>query len=294
VIESPEGTGKSSAIELMAGPENFSDQKILSVGERELQEKFGGVWFYEIADLTGMKRAEVEDVKAMASRVTDRGRAAYAHFKSHQPRRCVIFATTNDDVYLKSQTGNRRFLPVKVGTIDLDALRGARDQLFAEAAYREAKGESIALPKELWADAQAEQEARRVPDPFEDLLEDFYGVPVQGEERAFSQAVVARLNIPAAQQTEVILKRIKASMERLGWAHKKSGIRIGAKVGKGYVRPERQEAAEKLRQGPIDPVTPGMPSGLQKKSSDFQVVTPVTPVTPINKELLERRGRRSQ
>jgi len=42
------------------------------------------------------------------------------------PRRCVIWASTNDDHYLKSQTGNRRFWPIKVaetGPIDVDYAR---------------------------------------------------------------------------------------------------------------------------------------------------------------------------
>jgi predicted P-loop ATPase len=72
-------------------------------------------WLYEIADLTGMRRAEGEHVKAFASRTYDRARAAYGHFLTDQPRRCVLIATTNDDTYLKSQTGNRRFWPVRTG-----------------------------------------------------------------------------------------------------------------------------------------------------------------------------------
>jgi Virulence-associated protein E len=104
VLEGEEGKGKSTAIEILAGPENFSDQTILGkhISDRDMQEKFKGVWLYEIADLTGMGRSDVEAVKAMASRITDRGRPAYGHYIVRQPRRCVLFATTNDDEYLKS------------------------------------------------------------------------------------------------------------------------------------------------------------------------------------------------
>ena len=164
VLESKEGYGKSTAIEILAGKENFSDQSILNKQEREQQEAMAGVWLYEIADLTGMKRADIEHIKAFASRTTDRARPAWGRFREDRPRRTIFFATTNDEEYLKSQTGNRRFWPVQVGRVDLVALRADRDQIWAEAVRCEASGESIALPERLWNAASIEQEKREETD----------------------------------------------------------------------------------------------------------------------------------
>ena len=164
VFESVEGRGKSTAIEILAGKENFSDQNILGLRGQEQQEAMAGIWLYEIADLTGMKKAEIEHVKAFASRKVDRARPAYGRFRVDRARRTVFFATTNDDEYLKSQTGNRRFWPVVTGRIDLAALARDRDQLWAEAAMREAEGESIGLPERLWHAAGEEQDRRREGD----------------------------------------------------------------------------------------------------------------------------------
>jgi len=237
VFEGPEGGGKSSVIEILAGKENFSDQTILGQTDRECQEKLKGVWFYEIADLTGMKRAEVEQVKAFASRIEDRARAAYGRFLTKQPRRCVLFATTNDDTYLKSQTGNRRFLPVRVGEIDLDALRRDRDQLMAEAAHREAKGESIGLPKELWAVAGAEQDKRLLADPWDDILADKHGQVIDGEERVSSWALMRiHLEIGYDRMTDWQAKRLARVMRRLGWDGPKV-IWVEGRSQKGYTRP---------------------------------------------------------
>lgn len=127
-LEGPEGKGKSTAIAVLAGVENFSDQTILSQSDKEQQELLRGIWLYEIADLAGLRRAEVEKVKAFASRTHDRARPAYGRRRVDAPRRCIFVATTNEDEYLKSPTGNRRFWPVAVGSIDIEGLRRDRDQ----------------------------------------------------------------------------------------------------------------------------------------------------------------------
>lgn len=173
VLESKEGFGKSTAIEIMAGKENFSDQSILNKMEREQQEAMTGVWLYEIADLTGMKKTEIEHIKAFASRTSDRARPAYGRFRVDRPRRTIFFATTNDDEYLQSQTGNRRFWPVPVSRVDLVALRADRDQLWAEAVAYEKRGDSIVLPERLWNVASHEQDSRTESDEWSAAIHNY-------------------------------------------------------------------------------------------------------------------------
>jgi predicted P-loop ATPase len=155
---------------LAGGPDFFSDRPILSVGTKEQKELVRGIWLYEIADLAGMKRADVEAVKVFASCQNDRGRPAYGRSVEDQPRRRVFFGTTNRRDYLKSDTGNRRFWPVKVGRIDIAALKRDRDQIWAEAVRREAEGHSLVLAEELRPDAAAVQESRREHDPWTEPL----------------------------------------------------------------------------------------------------------------------------
>lgn len=173
VLEGPEGRGKSSAIEILAGTANYSDQRILTLDDKGQQEAICGVWLYEIADLAGMRRAEVEAVKAFASRTWDRARPAYGRMRVDRARQCVFVATTNDDAYLKSQTGNRRFWPVLAGHVDLARLRRDRDQLWAEAAEYEAAGKSLVLDGKLWAQAAEQQEDRRESDTWEEKIADY-------------------------------------------------------------------------------------------------------------------------
>ena len=57
------------------------------------------------------------------------------------PRQCVMIGTTNDTDYLRDATGNRRFWPIKCEFVDLEWLKENREQIWAEAAYRESCGE---------------------------------------------------------------------------------------------------------------------------------------------------------
>ncbi len=253
VLESPEGRNKSTAIEVLAGKENFSDQTILGVEDRVAQELLQGVWLYEIADLTDISKADVNRVKAFASRTTDRARPAYGRVVERRHRRCTLWATTNDQQYLKSQTGNRRFLPVAVGRIDLDTLRRDRDQLWAEAACAEAKGELIMLDEKLWSTASAEQERRRTIDPWEDILANIPETvdigAIEGptrivhctddQERVASADVLTFvLAVPVKMQTTAHGQRLAIIMERLGWQRPAGGTqRVGDKVARGYWRP---------------------------------------------------------
>jgi predicted P-loop ATPase len=109
-------------------------------------------------------------------------RPAYGWHRVDRPRRCIFIATTNAKSYLKSQTGNRRFWPVKVGRIDLDKLRADRDQLWAEAVAIEATGCSLVLPEQLWAEAAIEQERRLDVDPWVDILANVVGTRCLGDE----------------------------------------------------------------------------------------------------------------
>jgi predicted P-loop ATPase len=135
VLESKEGFNKSTAWRVIAGDENFSDESIIGAASKEVQEQLADVWIHESADLAGMKKADVETVKAYASRQEDRARAAFAHFLKRQPRHSIEVGTTNSSEYLQSQTGNRRFWGMGITkSIDIEKMKRDRLQLIGEAA----------------------------------------------------------------------------------------------------------------------------------------------------------------
>jgi predicted P-loop ATPase len=199
--------------------------------------------------MTANSSPEVEDVKAFASRTHDRARPAYGRCRIDLPRRGVIWATTNNSEYAKSQTGNRRFWPIPVAVIhpiDLNSLARDRDQLLAEAAYFEAAGASIVLPQELWSAAADEQEQRREADPWEDVLREVRGTicdigDLKTEERVLSQKLLSFLGIAIDRQKGPDLKRVGEAMRNLGWKGPKV-MRVGEARGRGFWRPARAAA----------------------------------------------------
>jgi len=251
VMESPEGWNKSSAWAVLAGDGNFSDESILGKASREVQEHLAGVWIHENAELAGITKAEVEAIKAFASRQVDHARPAYGRFLVAQPRHSIEVGTTNANYYLLSPTGNRRFWPIEVrAEIDLQKLRGARLQLWGEAAHCQRQGEALTLPRALWADAGVEQEARRVIHPWEAKLAEMVTVVkvegqeywgngvvhlVEGEERVATSAIFEHvLKVPAGQLHNGHSKTVSSIMKQQGW--KPKPFLLDGKTVRGYVR----------------------------------------------------------
>jgi putative DNA primase/helicase len=160
ILEGPQGSKKSSAIKTLAGADWFTDE-IAEIGSKDAAQQMRGIWIIEIAELDAISRAEVSRIKAFLTRTTDRYRPPYERYIITVPRQCVFAGSVNPETYLRDATGNRRFWPVRCGSIDLDALARDRDQLWAEAVagYREGAIWWLDEP-ELVASAKAEQDQR--------------------------------------------------------------------------------------------------------------------------------------
>jgi hypothetical protein len=277
VLEGPEGIDKSTAIRVLAGDENFNDQSILGASDKEVQEQLEGTWMHESADLAGMRRAEVESVKAFARRQVDRARRAYGRVREDIPRRSIEWGTTNNKEYLLSQTGNRCFWPLECGKIKIEALRRDREQLLGEAATYETAGESIGLDKSLWGVAREAQEQRRVADPWEDILDHMpdtvtvddshyqnHTVTIihksgDGYERVASADVLLHvLRIPAAQQNSSHGQRLAHAMPHVGWKRNKSGlVTINERSARGYIRSDGSLPVDSSLEDPVNAQQPG-------------------------------------
>lgn len=248
VLEGDQGCGKSTFVKYLSpNIEWFTDSPIGNTENKDAALALQGNWIVELGEMSVLNKSGVEALKAFVSSSIDHVRRPYGRIHEELRRQCIFIGTTNHDNYLKDQTGNRRFWPAKVGIINLDALLVDRNQLWAEAATREAAGESLVLRPELWEAAATEQEARVSDDPWADTLRDYldgspnnsgFG-PIEAIDRIHSsELLTSALCIRPAELTATHSQRLKVVMtKKLGWIHK-DNIRAGAynKQGKGYQR----------------------------------------------------------
>ncbi len=161
LVDPSQGNGKSTFLRIL-GREWFSDT-FTGVHGKEALEQIQGAWIIEIAELAGLRKAEVEAVKHFITKQQDQFRPAYARTSETFLRQCVFFGTTNNTDFLRDPSGNRRFLPVDVNPSEatkdvFNDLEHEVAQIWAEAVHLFKKGHKLYLSREAESMARIEQE----------------------------------------------------------------------------------------------------------------------------------------
>lgn len=133
VLISSQGTGKTSS--LRAIPPHIDQYAELSLHDlgNDISRRIGGRMIGELAELSGLHGHEVERVKAWVSCREDEWIKKYEERPFKYARRLVLVGTTNQEEFLADETGNRRWLPLKLSKQHPDWIARDRDQLWVEA-----------------------------------------------------------------------------------------------------------------------------------------------------------------
>jgi predicted P-loop ATPase len=131
VLTGKEGVKKSTSLRALAAGW-FSDAHI-DIKSKDGLMAIAGVWFFELAELDSVKKADHTAVRRFISSQIDRYRPPYGAAMLDRPRQGVLVGSTNEPEFLTDPHGSRRFVPVPVHQTDPEWIVENLDQLWAEA-----------------------------------------------------------------------------------------------------------------------------------------------------------------
>lgn len=183
VLEGAQGLLKSTALKTLASIGNGYDEESYfcdTLTFSRIQEKdtvliTKGKLIIEFAELANLGKREVEEVKTWMSITHDEIRRPYDRNTEKFPRQFILAGSTNELQWLKDQTGNRRFWPVRCTKIDIKALKRDREQIWAEAVHLFKSGTDWWIDKNspVNAKVELEQNMRLLGDIWQNPIEDF-------------------------------------------------------------------------------------------------------------------------
>lgn len=247
ILEGAQDAGKSSAFRTIFSQRWFTDANII-IGDKDSYAVMAGKWVIELAELDALSKSESSNSKRFFSTAVDTYRPPYAKRAIDVPRQSVFAGTVNFDTYLKDESGNRRYWPVKVADVlNLKGLAADRDQIWAEAyqtycewdaANMEADGVLPApwqvLPEEKPL-FRVEQDARYEGDVFEPMIARF----IELRDKVTMEEILGEcLKLDISKWTPAEQRRIGKAIKSIGWVRKRESK--GAR-GWYYERPEEVE-----------------------------------------------------
>ncbi len=135
IIEGPQGLFKSTLLALIGGWRYTASIEAEFENTAKWVEATRGAWIIELPELVQFSKGDLNVIKKRMSDTHDKVRLAYGKREGVYPRQSVMAGTTNDDAYLRDQTGNRRVWPIPCGPgpIDIQWVTDNIAQIWGEA-----------------------------------------------------------------------------------------------------------------------------------------------------------------
>jgi predicted P-loop ATPase len=179
VLDGDQGIGKSTILKDLVTADFYSETLSLTdMDDKSGAEKLQGFWVVEIGELAGMKKADIEKVKAFLSTSDDKYRPSYGRVVESHPRQCIVIATVNGERgYLRDITGNRRFWIIKVHQKKQkktwNFTEEYRQQFWAEAKQIWNSGEKLYLEGDVLDEAEKAQKGAMEADERVGMVEEY-------------------------------------------------------------------------------------------------------------------------
>lgn len=242
ILEGAQGIGKSTAARVLFSDKWFSDSIPPDLSSRDAAMALLGVWCLEFGEIEHLIRNEPETIKAFLSRQSDRYRPPYERAYVERPRQGVLLGTTNSDDYLRDTTGNRRIWPVRCKSVDVRWVELNREQMWAEAVAREARGETVWLnDDDVVKDARAAQDKRMAEDAWETTVLEW---AIGRTHVKIPDVLWNALNMPREKQTRREVLRIADILRQNGWRRWVMRPPDGGAIARVWLAPGRDAPGE--------------------------------------------------
>jgi predicted P-loop ATPase len=222
VLQGPGGVGKTRLVQCLAN--GWYASLKLDVHNKDSVQAATSNWLIELAELATLRRSDKESLKAFLTNTHDEVRMPYERTSESYPRASIFVGTTNDDEFLEGddEAANRRFWPVTVTTIRLEAIEPIVGQLWAEAAAAFKAGEKwwfLAEHQELFHSETSIYRRDSLDEVMAAAIAEWYCKQKSRPYHSTSEDI-ARHVLSAALQDRLteaqILRRIGAGMRKLG------------------------------------------------------------------------------
>jgi len=242
ILEGNQDIGKSTVCEILGG--EWAADFSINPHDKDTVQQMQGHWVIELAELEFTKRAETDAIKAFITRKRDKVRVAYGRLVEEFPRQSIFIGSKNpgpDGTYLKDDTGNRRWWPVRCqppgGQVDFAAFKAVRNQLFAEAMnVVKSQGERLFMDtKDLKRVAKLEVNKRHAVSEWLERVEEYVNNLPVGERQFLTtrDIFVHGMGGLDIQFDRVKQLKIAAALKEMGY-HSQT-VRIEGVPKRGYV-----------------------------------------------------------
>lgn len=248
VLEGEQGLRKSTLFNVLCGDAWFLDLGA-APSDKDFYQLIQGRWLVEISELASFAKSDTSHIKRAITARHDVFRPAYGRNPVECPRQCVFVGTVNNSTWQRDETGGRRYMPIWIKEINLEAIRHLRDLLWGEACVRFERGEGWwVLPA-----AAVEVQADRYEDDVWSALVWRWLEGKAHENRyskgkglvtktSISEVLEKALDVEPKKQDKASQMRVGTIMLRLGWLKRQkrvNGLRLSV-----YFRPEQSGDGE--------------------------------------------------
>ena len=249
ILVGAQGVGKSMFSRSLVPEKLFAEVSTPLETLMKEQYRLHVAWLLELPEIDHFFQSRnIENFKNLITTRCDEVRRPYASLPERLLRRFVMIGTTNRNQFLVDSTGNRRFVPLEIGSgflIPWKQLSEERDSLWASAVQAYRAGESYEFNSgEIAQIAEYIQEFGD-PDPWMEKISHYVSLK---EEVTAAEVLTKALDLDPRQQGRREARRVADVLQTLGWRRlntsRKDPVTNKIKSVRLWIRPSEDPLTE--------------------------------------------------